>query len=65
MVTTREKFRRQADRATEKAEEGGGAREDAAYGNRWRRVSPAAKAVFALAGLAAAFAAATPRAGLG
>jgi len=39
--------------------------EDAAYGNRWRRVSPAAKAVFALAGLAAAFAAATPRAGLG
>lgn len=34
--------------------------EQAAYGNRWRRVSPAAKASLALAGLLAAFVAATP-----
>ena len=34
--------------------------EQAAYGNRWRRVSPAAKGAFALAGLLAAFAAPTP-----
>ena len=34
--------------------------EQAAYANRWRRVSPAAKASFALAGLVAAFVAATP-----
>lgn len=36
--------------------------EQAAYGNRWRRVSPAAKGAFALAGLIAAFAAPTPQA---
>lgn len=34
--------------------------EDAAYGSRWRPVSPGAKACFALAGGLAAFAAATP-----
>jgi len=34
--------------------------EQAAYGNRWRQVSPAAKGAFALAGLIAAFAAPTP-----
>ncbi len=34
--------------------------EHAAYGNRWRRVSPAAKGSLALAGLLAAFVAATP-----
>lgn len=34
--------------------------EQAAYGNRWRRVNPAAKGTFALAGLLAAFAAPTP-----
>lgn len=34
--------------------------EQAAYANRWRRISPAAKASFALAGLVAAFVAATP-----
>lgn len=39
--------------------------EQAAYGNRWRPVSPAAKAGFALAGLVAAFAAATPLAAAG
>lgn len=38
--------------------------EQAAYGNRWRRVSPEAKACWALAGLIAAFAAASPGAGL-
>ena len=38
--------------------------EQSAYANRWRRVAPAAKAIFALAGLVAAFAAATPRAAL-
>ena len=38
--------------------------EQSAYANRWRRVAPAAKGVFALAGLVAAFAAATPRAAL-
>ena len=38
--------------------------EEAAYGNRWRRVSPAAKGVFALTGLIAAFAAPTPPAAL-
>ena len=36
--------------------------EQSAYANRWRRVAPAAKGVFALAGFVAAFAAATPRA---
>lgn len=34
--------------------------EQAAYGNRWRHVSPAAKGAFALAGLIAAFAAPAP-----
>ena len=34
--------------------------EQAAYGNRWRQVSPAAKGAFALAGLIAAFAAPAP-----
>jgi cobalt/nickel transport system permease protein len=34
--------------------------EQAAYANRWRRVTPAAKAGFALAGLLAAFLAASP-----
>ena len=34
--------------------------EQCAYGNRWRSVSPAAKAVFALGGFIAAFAAAKP-----
>lgn len=34
--------------------------EELAYGNRWRRVSPAAKGTFALGGFIAAFAAATP-----
>lgn len=38
--------------------------EEAAYANRWRAVSPAAKAGFALAGLAAAHLAATPGAAL-
>ena len=38
--------------------------EQSAYANRWRRVEPAAKGVFALAGFVAAFAAATPRAAL-
>ena len=36
--------------------------EQCAYGNRWRQVSPAAKALFTLAGLAAAFAARQPAA---
>lgn len=39
--------------------------EQSAYANRWRQVSPAAKGSFALAGLAAAFLAATPAHGLG
>lgn len=34
--------------------------EQSAYTNRWRRVSPAAKGLFALCGLVAAYAAATP-----
>jgi cobalt/nickel transport system permease protein len=34
--------------------------EQSAYTNRWRRVSPAAKGIFTLFGMAAAFAAATP-----
>ncbi len=34
--------------------------EQSAYTNRWRRVSPAAKGIFTLCGMAAAFAAATP-----
>ncbi len=34
--------------------------EQCAYANRWRRVSPAAKALFALCGLVASFAAGTP-----
>jgi cobalt/nickel transport system permease protein len=34
--------------------------EQSAYTNRWRRVSPAAKGLFSLSGLAAAYAAATP-----
>ncbi len=38
--------------------------ERAAYGNRWRRVTPAAKGAFALAGLIAAFAAPTPASAL-
>ena len=38
--------------------------EQAAYGNRWRRVSPAAKGTLALGGLIAAFAAPTPAAAL-
>ena len=38
--------------------------EQSAYANRWRRVAPAAKGVFALCGLIAAFAAASPLAGL-
>lgn len=38
--------------------------EQCAYSNRWRHVSPAAKALFGLAGLIAAFAAATPGAAL-
>ena len=38
--------------------------EQSAYANRWRRVDPAAKGAFALAGFVAAFAAATPRAAL-
>ncbi|WP_374279220.1 cobalt ECF transporter T component CbiQ [Azonexus sp.] len=38
--------------------------EQAAYANRWRRVNPQAKACFALAGLLAAFAAASPEAAL-
>ncbi|MBS1229341.1 MAG: Cobalt transport protein [Proteobacteria bacterium] len=38
--------------------------EQSAYANRWRRVAPAAKGVFALAGFVAAFAAATPRAAI-
>jgi cobalt/nickel transport system permease protein len=36
--------------------------EQSAYANRWRRVSPAAKGIFTLCGMAAAFAAATPAA---
>ncbi len=36
--------------------------EQCAYANRWRRVSPAAKALFALSGLVASFAASTPMA---
>lgn len=39
--------------------------EQAAYGNRWRRVSPAAKGAFALAGLFAAFLAHSPQNALG
>ena len=39
--------------------------EQAAYGNRWRRVSPAAKGAFALAGLLAAFLAHSPQNALG
>ena len=38
--------------------------EQAAYASRWRRVSPAAKGAFALCGLVAAFAAASPGGGL-
>lgn len=38
--------------------------EQQAYANRWRRVAPGAKGAFALAGLVAAFAAATPPAAL-
>ena len=38
--------------------------EQSAYANRWRKVAPAAKGAFALAGFVAAFAAATPRAAL-
>ena len=38
--------------------------EQSAYANRWRKVAPAAKGIFALAGFVAAFAAATPRAAL-
>lgn len=38
--------------------------EQAAYSNRWRHVSPEAKVCFALAGLIAAFAAASPGAAL-
>lgn len=38
--------------------------EQAAYGSRWRHVSPEAKACFALAGLIAAFVAASPGAAL-
>jgi cobalt/nickel transport system permease protein len=38
--------------------------ERCAYANRWRRVSPAAKAIFALSGLVASFAASTPMAAL-
>lgn len=34
--------------------------EQSAYANRWRRVSPAAKATFALCGIVASFVAATP-----
>ena len=34
--------------------------EQSAYTNRWRRVSPAAKGIFSLCGMVAAFAAATP-----
>jgi cobalt/nickel transport system permease protein len=34
--------------------------EQSAYTNRWRRVSPAAKGIFTLCGMVAAFAAATP-----
>ncbi len=34
--------------------------EQSAYTNRWRQVSPAAKGIFALCGIVAAFAAATP-----
>ncbi len=39
--------------------------EQAAYGNRWRQVSPAAKGSFALAGLLAAFLAHSPQNALG
>lgn len=39
--------------------------EQAAYANRWRRVAPAAKGGFALAGLLAAYLAASPAAALG
>ncbi len=39
--------------------------EQAAYGNRWRRVSPTAKGAFALAGLLAAFLAHSPQNALG
>ena len=38
--------------------------EQSAYANRWRRVAPAAKGIFALAGFVAAFAARTPTAAL-
>ena len=38
--------------------------ERAAYGNRWRRVTPAAKGAFALAGLIATFTAPTPASAL-
>lgn len=38
--------------------------EQCAYANCWRRISPAAKAIFALGGLVAAFAASTPMAAL-
>ena len=34
--------------------------EDSAYSNRWRKVSPAAKGLFSLCGMVAAYAAATP-----
>ncbi|MDA8430455.1 MAG: cobalt ECF transporter T component CbiQ [Geobacteraceae bacterium] len=39
--------------------------EHSAYTNRWRRVSPAAKGLFSLCGLVAAYAAATPAAACG
>jgi len=38
--------------------------EQSAYANRWRAVSPAAKAVYALCGIVAAFAAVSPAAAL-
>ena len=38
--------------------------EQSAYANRWRAVSPAAKAVLALCGIVAAFAAVSPAAAL-
>ena len=38
--------------------------EQSAYANRWRAVSPAAKAVFAMCGIVAAFAAVSPAAAL-
>lgn len=38
--------------------------EQSAYTNRWRRVSPAAKGIFSLCGMVAAFSAASPRSAL-